>query len=635
MDIDDPSVDALQALLLLVLAFTAAGKGKKAYMLMSKNNIASPFVLARLTRCETANAVGMAMALEIHREMDVNARVTPVERDVRRRLFWTCYLMDRFLACGSKRPSLISDKAILLRLPCWSPSQSSPPVEGEFFNSGSNLQYLLGNGKKYQGSTGLLIDIARILDVTNRYLAAGGVKGDSHFPWHSLSNLSKIRQDLDTWASGTDDLFSDPTALFGQADSTVLVLSKLVYHVIHCLIYRPFLPVDLSELAGTGQHQSWQIESTNLCFLHANAIAELVELGNRAGTIEWPEFVGYCIATAGTVHIHGAHYHKGDSGSNADIFRVSAEHLSREMQQLSELRYAWASVQHQRETLQGMYSAHAELVSSVAASGQAGQTSAFQLEDFFDRYSSMGGAEGQSLRFDAASLSLSDVAVDFMADSYTGHGLYAPRGENGEGSSPRAGLKRKNTAPSGRRPSLGAHFMQGQAARRATLGSAQGHPFNMPPPHSPMITTPLSAHPEMGDPHMNRMDHQMGEVPGHNMVAEGFGMPSQASPVSPMSGGAHFGGAYGFPHGRMGGQGGYDGMFDAMPGAGFAGPAAAGGWQGQGNGQEGSVTMGSEGSAEEKDPFLSLLEQMAENEGMHGDGQGMEFDFFVGEGHGR
>lgn len=32
---DDPSIDGLQALLLLVLAFTAAGKGKKAYMIMS------------------------------------------------------------------------------------------------------------------------------------------------------------------------------------------------------------------------------------------------------------------------------------------------------------------------------------------------------------------------------------------------------------------------------------------------------------------------------------------------------------------------------------------------------------------------------------------------------------------------
>jgi hypothetical protein len=36
LDIDDPSVDAIQTLLLLSVAFTAAGKGKKAYMMLGK-----------------------------------------------------------------------------------------------------------------------------------------------------------------------------------------------------------------------------------------------------------------------------------------------------------------------------------------------------------------------------------------------------------------------------------------------------------------------------------------------------------------------------------------------------------------------------------------------------------------------
>jgi len=34
LDIDDPSIDCLQALLLLAIAFTAGGKGKKAYMML-------------------------------------------------------------------------------------------------------------------------------------------------------------------------------------------------------------------------------------------------------------------------------------------------------------------------------------------------------------------------------------------------------------------------------------------------------------------------------------------------------------------------------------------------------------------------------------------------------------------------
>lgn len=36
IDTDEPSVDAVQALVLLVTAFTASGKGKKAYMLLSR-----------------------------------------------------------------------------------------------------------------------------------------------------------------------------------------------------------------------------------------------------------------------------------------------------------------------------------------------------------------------------------------------------------------------------------------------------------------------------------------------------------------------------------------------------------------------------------------------------------------------
>jgi hypothetical protein len=36
IDVDEPSIDSLQALLLLSEAFTAAGKGKKAYMMLCK-----------------------------------------------------------------------------------------------------------------------------------------------------------------------------------------------------------------------------------------------------------------------------------------------------------------------------------------------------------------------------------------------------------------------------------------------------------------------------------------------------------------------------------------------------------------------------------------------------------------------
>jgi hypothetical protein len=556
----------------------------------------------------------MAVALELHRELDRKIRVTPVEREMRRRLFWTCYLMDRFTACGSKRPSLIADKSIVLRLPSWSPNPAALPVEGEFFQNGSNLQYHSGSGKKSQGSSGMLIDIVRILGITNRYLAAGGVKGDSHFPWHSLSNLSKIRQDLDIWASGTQDVFSSVDALFGQPDSTTLVLSKLVYHLIHCLIYRPFLPIDLAELAGTGQHQSWQIEATNLCFLHANAIAELVELGKQSASIEWPAFVGYCICTAGTVHVHGAHYKGGREG---EVFSASADFLSREMQQLSELRYAWYSVQHQRETLQTIYSCHSELVKSLASNPMR-YSPVFHLEDFFDRYSDLGQF------FDGAHISFADILLDATQDTYTGHDLYAPRsnaslsnGSINEGAPP---AKRKSSSTSRKKHDMKVAHANG-VRKDSNNSIVSPNDFN-------------ESRQQIAIQRQVQQQPMIEPAPMTPFPSNGNGMPTLAqTPFSPpyafssLSAPEPYDPMFGMPN-----------MSSSIPGSVNGGVGGMNGGYGYGMEAQPVMTPGgrSQGEStgtggEEKDPFLSLLEQLAENE--HSRGGPSELDFFLSGGN--
>ncbi|KAI1327214.1 hypothetical protein F5Y16DRAFT_372358 [Xylariaceae sp. FL0255] len=624
LDTDDPSFDSLQTLLLLVVAYIAAGKGKKAYMLLT-------------------TAIGMAMALELHREVDTNAPIVAVEVEMRRHLFWSCYLMDRFMACGSKRPCLISDKIIFLRLPCWTPTPGGIPIEGDFFQSSLNFHYLQGSGKRFQGGSGMLIDISRILGVTNRYLASGGVKGDSHFPWHTLSSLSKIRQDLDIWASGTDDVFSSVETLFGHPESTVLVLSKLIYHLIHCLIYRPFLPIELAELAVSGQHQSWQIEATNMCFLHANAITELVQLGKQASSTEWPAFVGYCLCTAGTVHIHGAHYNKTDMrGGDTAVLAASADFLSREMQQLSQLRYAWASVQHQRDTLQNVYSAHAELVKNVAGSSLR-YLPAFNLENFFSRYANVRGPNGEPFVFDAANLSLTDVTTDFATDTYTGHDLYAPR-SSGE----RTSTKRK--------------FMEnltidldalGTVTNGSRVASALPTPdinsrrlsFATRSQTSQMLRTskPIPSHLEGQSVSRARMAD-----PGTSGTG-GFSMatPRQLQHLPPGFPATPYHVANNLPSGEQNSNphsngpdlGSFDPIFGGMPTNAISSPAP---WQGNGGDtKETAVEVSGtspaksqshaastpHGTVDEKDPFLSLLEQLADSE--QATGQGSELDFFL------
>ncbi|KAG5972825.1 hypothetical protein E4U58_006101 [Claviceps cyperi] len=400
LDTDEPRIESLQALVLLVIAFTASGHAKKAYMLMS-------------------SAIGMAMALELHREISAEAQVTLVDREVRRRLFWTCYLLDRYQACGSKRSSLISDACIALRLPSWCSSPSSLLIDGEQFQRGSNLQSRQGSTNRCQDSMGMLVDISRLLGWSNQYMAAGGVTGDSHFPWNSSSTLSQIQQELDVWASGAKPV-ANLHSLFSQSESTIVFLSKLIYHLIHCLMYRPFLPIDLAQLSGDGQHQSWQIKATDLCFIHANAIGELVDATRQAGTVEWPAMVRYCICTSATVHIHGAYYTTPSAyAGDVHVFAPAARFLTQETQALKEQHGTWATAQHHSEMIQQIYIAHGELVQAMV-SGSMRHTPGFHLEDFFDRYLNIGGARGRSYRFDPAYLSMAEVVGESKGTRYAG-----------------------------------------------------------------------------------------------------------------------------------------------------------------------------------------------------------------------
>ncbi|KAK4496296.1 hypothetical protein PRZ48_012276 [Zasmidium cellare] len=577
IDVDEPSIDNLQALLLLAMANFQNGKGKRCYMVLT-------------------HAVSMSFALNLHRELPSELRISTSEREGRRKLFWTCYLMDRFTVSGSKRPSLVSDESIHLRLPGWQAPGSQVWVDGHYFPNGSSLTYATGAANPGQGSNSMLVEIVRVLGVTNRYLAAGGVKGDSHFPWHAQSTLSRIRSDLDYWAAATQDVFTSIDTLFGSHDSSTLVLSKLIYHLIHCLIYRPFLPVDLAELSGTGQNQSWQIEATNLCFLHANAIAELVEIGKNTALLDWPSFVGYCICTAGTIHVHGAHYMSYRDG---DAFCHSSEFLAREMAQLFELRSIWTGVQHQRDTLQTVYASHGQLVKSLASNPMR-FSPVFQMEDFFDRY--------PGSYIDGANVTFSDIVVDASYDNVSAFDGFSHQTDVWP-----AQFLPDVYAPTV--PSQPSHFpgaVRKSKKRRSTTSSL---PYPTPKPdHSTMVQATIEEEPsaESMPPVVQVNDDQ--PVPGPSnqeqdpnpMLFQGTFTPNFA--FSPVQSSLNL---KSLPNGH------YDPALNAQ-------------------GYDQSTPSGVSASTEnghieaENDPFLSLLEQLAEND-TSGLGAHENFDFFMGQ----
>jgi hypothetical protein len=123
----------------------------------------------------------------------------------------------------------------------------------------------------------MLISVVCILGKATRYLQQDGVKGDYHFPWHQQSRLSTIRDELEAWASEVSNRSIEQTPLPVGPASTQSCLSRCIYHLIHILIYRPFLPFSLHHLEpeNEGRQRAWHAEVIDSCLHHANCIADL------------------------------------------------------------------------------------------------------------------------------------------------------------------------------------------------------------------------------------------------------------------------------------------------------------------------------------------------------------------------
>lgn len=307
VDMDFPSFENFQTLVLVSMCYFYIGKGYKAFMCMGA-------------------AVRMAYGLDLTRELPSNASVTPVEREVRRRAFWSCYLMDRFVVCGSKKPPMLLEESIQVHLPSSIPQMRS--LDEQYFTShmggmgnphlggvinGAGQPNAWGGGaawRERENASAFCIDITKILGIAIRYIEQGGVKADNYFPWHHESKLKRIRNELDSWSQRTSHIFTGDTpgeALYLQhPEVTTLVMAKAIFHLVNCLIYRPFLPVALRDSGNAtgggfsngldygGEQKNWQTEATKNCFNHANAIGDLVAILNHKTPegFQWPPIIG-------------------------------------------------------------------------------------------------------------------------------------------------------------------------------------------------------------------------------------------------------------------------------------------------------------------------------------------------------
>ncbi|KAF6809149.1 fungal specific transcription factor [Colletotrichum sojae] len=362
------SLDSCKALLLLVTAHASMGNGSQAYILLS-------------------HAVGMAMALELYTQPEKHGSHTQPEDEQKKRLFWNCYIINAFVSTWLERPSLIDDS--LIKADIQSTRQS---YQGSWLPTNDELT-MEPDCDPRQPADALrsLVWVSQILCEGNRYLLLSDATSQAAY-----CQRHKILHDLDLWASDVSRNFGDLAQSPEEPMSQTLFVCRLVFHLIHCLIHRPILPLRLGEPSRVRMIQHWVVEATENAFRHATAITELVGQTRETRELRLPPFVGFCIFTAGTIFNYGIFYAE-DPGSQGlgvclppfagspmapTLFSASPEHLARCFNELSILNDSYDSARLYRLMLDELKAEHAALLDGNVA----GYVSVFSNR-FFQRYS--------------------------------------------------------------------------------------------------------------------------------------------------------------------------------------------------------------------------------------------------------
>jgi len=321
------------------------------------------------------------------------------------------------------------------------------------------------------------------------------------------------------------------------------------------------------------------------------------------------------VCTAGTIHVHGAHY---ISLRDRDVFGNSADFLARETAQLSDLRWIWAGVQHQLDTLRVVYASHSQLVQALACSPMR-FSPVFQMEDFFDRYPGAG--------LDGSHITLNDVTVEDSRDSFAG---LHDDSRSGVGSQNYPQLDVNSlyqpvvfSQPlAGSRPSTS----ERRAIKRRRTTNGVLHPYPTPTiefqhdpfdrrrseitnaPQQPLPTQPLSTQNEGHGLSIN-VSYENDTMHDPTLTQSAFSPTFTFSPM-PQN----------FDTQRMNNHDPFYGAQSAAQSVDHLTPS----------GTSASAVSASAPTEEETDPFLSFLQQLAENEGSGGP---HELDFFLNGGH--
>ncbi|KAI0912528.1 fungal-specific transcription factor domain-containing protein [Ustulina deusta] len=246
-----------------------------------------------------------------------------LQKETGRRIMFSCFILDRMLACGKHRVSIIRGDDLDIQLPC---------SEDKFDLAMEVQTGRLTQLERHASVDSVLSRFIQLVDLwgeISKYSSRGGRVEDKRPPWHTESDFYNLNKALERFDSFLPDTFTFSRSNYfkhenHQASSTFVLLHMLRFV---CLImlhreYVPFVPIRCRGPEGPLDQPTFTKEETPADFWRTSAeklfkaargIVDLIEICQRKDKLPQSTIVLFAIWTSAFVGLYGAHFPQMDT----------------------------------------------------------------------------------------------------------------------------------------------------------------------------------------------------------------------------------------------------------------------------------------------------------------------------------
>ncbi|KFY45116.1 hypothetical protein V494_01137, partial [Pseudogymnoascus sp. VKM F-4513 (FW-928)] len=339
-----PTLERVQGLLMISLYHWGMCRGQRAWMYIT---IAIGMAQTMGLMFEEDPRINQRPALiEEVRKLGVKANAaepgarpdeqTLIQREIKRRTAYSCFILDRYQASGRYRPQIINVDDLHVQLPC----------SEEDFQFGTNVKTGSltdiprspggSDGSSTISSTQVLSIYIRLVEIWGRFSrwsCRGGRREEKYPPWDERSGFYSLRQQLVAFHDSLPPklTFSPKKISAHIASGTITLYTAIhtLYSLCNIVLHReyiPFLPLRSNGPSGPLDEPTfppdkydvpegfWD-ESAELIFKSARDIMDIVRVtSDRQVMVESPQ-VGFAVWTAAFVGVYSVHFPYMDKNS--------------------------------------------------------------------------------------------------------------------------------------------------------------------------------------------------------------------------------------------------------------------------------------------------------------------------------